>query len=47
MSDRPANQIELFTCGWKGHVLVGTDAARVTEADAAVVRQVGDVRWYH
>jgi uncharacterized membrane protein (DUF2068 family) len=47
MSDRPANRFELFTCGWQGHVLVGTDAARVSEADAAVVRQVGDVRWYH
>jgi uncharacterized membrane protein (DUF2068 family) len=47
MSDRPANRFELFTCGWKGHVLVGTDAARVTGDDAAVVRQVGDVRWYH
>ena len=47
MSDRPANRFELFTCGWKGHALVGTDAARVTDADAAVVRQVGEVRWYH
>ncbi len=47
MSARPANRFELFTCGWQGHVLVGTDAARVSEADAAVVRQVGDVRWYH
>ncbi len=47
MSARPANRFELFTCGWSGHVLVGTDAARVSEADAAVVRQIGDLRWYH
>ena len=47
MRSRPPNRFELFTCGWKGHVLVGTDAARVTEADAALVRQIGDVRWYH
>jgi uncharacterized membrane protein (DUF2068 family) len=47
MSTRPANRFELFTCGWKGHVLVGTDAARVSDADAAVVRQIGGVRWYH
>ena len=27
MGTRPANTYELFTCSWKGHVLVGTDAA--------------------
>src|ERR1700691_5878621 len=47
MSQRPANRFELFTCGWAGHVLVGTDAARITGADAALVRQIGDLRWYH
>jgi uncharacterized membrane protein (DUF2068 family) len=47
MSHRPANRFELFTCGWKGHDLVGTDAAQVTEADQALVREVGGLRWYH
>ncbi|HXQ63145.1 MAG TPA: DUF2127 domain-containing protein [Acidimicrobiales bacterium] len=47
MRARPANSYELFTCGWRGHVLVGTDAAQVAEADAAVVREVDGTRWYH
>jgi len=47
MPARPANSYELLTCGWKGHVLVGTDAAQVTEADAAVVREFDGMRWYH
>jgi uncharacterized membrane protein (DUF2068 family) len=47
MSDRPANRFELLTCGWSGHVLVGTDAAHVVEADAAVVREIDGLRWYH
>ncbi len=47
MSDRPGNRYELFTCAWQGHVLVGTDAARITEADAAVARESGGLRWYH
>ena len=47
MSGRPANRYELFTCGWRGHVLVGTDVAEVTEADRAIVRQVGPERLHH
>jgi uncharacterized membrane protein (DUF2068 family) len=47
MTSRPANRFELFTCGWKGHVLVGTDAAHVVADDAAVVREIAGVRWYH
>jgi uncharacterized membrane protein (DUF2068 family) len=43
---RPANHYELLTCGWKGHVLVGTDARVVTEADGAVVRERAGVRWH-
>jgi uncharacterized membrane protein (DUF2068 family) len=43
---RPDNRYELFTCAWKGHELVGTDAAEVTPADSAVVREAGGVRWY-
>jgi len=47
MGDRPSNRYELFTCGWQGHFLVGTDAATVTAADAAVVRAVDGLRYYH
>ncbi len=45
-SMRPDNRYELLTCGWKGHFLVGTDAKTVTDADAAVVRERGGVRWH-
>ncbi len=47
MPARPANSYELLTCGWTGHVLVGTDAAQVTDADTAVVREFDGLRWYH
>jgi uncharacterized membrane protein (DUF2068 family) len=43
---RPENVYELFTCAWKGHVLVGTDAAVVTPHDDLIVREVDGVRWY-
>ncbi len=43
----PANRYELFTCGWRGHFLVGTDAAHVDGADPVIVRQVDGVRWFH
>jgi uncharacterized membrane protein (DUF2068 family) len=43
---RPDNRYELLTCGWEGHVLVGTDARTVTEADAALVRERRGVRWH-
>ena len=45
MSGRPTNRYELFTCGWRGHVLVGTDVAEVTEADRAIVRQTRLTCW--
>lgn len=32
---------ELLSCAWNGHVLVGTDAASITDADALVVRDAG------
>ena len=40
------NRYELLACAFGGHVLAGTDAAEVTEADALIVRQVGATRWY-
>ncbi len=43
---RPDNRYELLTCAWKGHALVGTDAAEVTPADAPVAREQGGIRWY-
>jgi len=46
MRSRPPNRYELFTCGWDGHVLVGLDAAAVTEDDALVVREHGGMRWH-
>jgi uncharacterized membrane protein (DUF2068 family) len=43
---RPANRYELLTCGWSGHVLVGTEAAEITPDDALLVREEGAVRWH-
>jgi uncharacterized membrane protein (DUF2068 family) len=40
------NRYELVTCAWKGHVLVGTDAAEVTPADALLVREAEGLRWH-
>ena len=40
------NRYELLSCALRGHVLVGTDAAEVTEADALVAREVAGMRWY-
>jgi uncharacterized membrane protein (DUF2068 family) len=37
---------ELITCGVKGHVLVGREAAEVRDQDALLVRDDGDVRWH-
>jgi uncharacterized membrane protein (DUF2068 family) len=42
----PDYRYELFTCAWKGHFLVGTDAASVTADDAMFVRERGAVRWH-
>jgi uncharacterized membrane protein (DUF2068 family) len=44
---RPRLSFELLGCAWNGHVLVGTDAATVTEKDALVAREIDtDTRWY-
>jgi uncharacterized membrane protein (DUF2068 family) len=47
MRARPENRYELLTCGWSGHVLVGLDAAEVTDADPVLVREYGGLRWHH
>ena len=40
------DRYELLTCALGGHVLVGTDAATVTEADDLIVRECDGFRWY-
>jgi uncharacterized membrane protein (DUF2068 family) len=37
---------ELITCGVRGHVLVGTDAAELGPQDAIFARTAGDARWH-
>jgi uncharacterized membrane protein (DUF2068 family) len=45
---RPRRRIdwELVACGFRGHVLVGLDAAEVRPQDALVVRDQGHLRWH-
>ena len=43
---RPKFHYELIVCGFRGHVLVGTDAERVRPQDSIIVREYGGMRWY-
>jgi hypothetical protein len=45
---RPRRRVdwELISCGLSGHHLVGLDARTIRKQDAAVVRQVDDLRWH-
>jgi uncharacterized membrane protein (DUF2068 family) len=43
---RPKFHYELFACGARGHVLVGTDAEAIRAADSLFVREFGGMRWY-
>jgi uncharacterized membrane protein (DUF2068 family) len=43
---RPKFHYELIVCGFRGHVLVGTDAEQVRIEDEAIVREFGGMRWY-
>ena len=43
---RPKNSYELFTCAWKGHALVGVDAAVVNTSDAMLAREIDGLRWH-
>jgi uncharacterized membrane protein (DUF2068 family) len=45
---RPRRKIdwELVACGFRGHVLVGTDAAELRPEDGALARDAGRVRWH-
>ena len=42
---RPEYRYELLTCAWRGHELVGGNAAVVTAEDAVVVRESDGQRW--
>jgi uncharacterized membrane protein (DUF2068 family) len=37
---------ELIVCGWRGHDLIGTDAAGIRAQDALLVREYDGYRWY-
>ena len=45
---RPRRKVdyELVTCGFKGHAIVGTDAAELRPEDALLARDQGELRWY-
>ncbi len=42
----PKFHYELLACGFRGHELVGTDAAEVRPQDAPFVREWSGLRWY-
>jgi len=45
---RPRRKIdwELIACGWRGHALIGADAAELRPEDHLFAREGGDVRWF-
>jgi uncharacterized membrane protein (DUF2068 family) len=43
---RPRFHWELLACGVRGHVLIGTDAAKLRPEDAVVAREERGIRWY-
>jgi uncharacterized membrane protein (DUF2068 family) len=43
---RPKFHYELIVCGFRGHVLVGTDAEEIRPQDSAIAREYGGTRWY-
>jgi uncharacterized membrane protein (DUF2068 family) len=43
---RPEFHYELIVCGFRGHELVGMDAAELRPEDAPLVREAGGLRWY-
>jgi uncharacterized membrane protein (DUF2068 family) len=42
----PRFHYELFVCGARGHLLIGTDAAEIRADDAAFARERDGLRWY-
>jgi uncharacterized membrane protein (DUF2068 family) len=47
ITPRPRRHVdwELVACGFRGHVLVGADAAELRPEDAIIAREAGGVRW--
>jgi len=43
---RPRLHYELLVCGWRGHALVGTDAAELRPQDSIFARELEASRWY-
>jgi uncharacterized membrane protein (DUF2068 family) len=43
---RPRFHWELLVCGFRGHELIGTDAAQLRPEDAVVAREGDGIRWY-
>jgi uncharacterized membrane protein (DUF2068 family) len=45
---RPRRKVdwELVACGFRGHTIVGTDAAEIRPEDDVLARDQGEVRWY-
>jgi uncharacterized membrane protein (DUF2068 family) len=43
---RPKFHYELFACGARGHVLLGTDTEEIRPVDSLFVRELGGMRWY-
>jgi len=43
---RARRSYELLTCGWRGHALVGTDAAELAQEDHVYARESGGLRWH-
>jgi uncharacterized membrane protein (DUF2068 family) len=42
----PTLHYELLVCGLRGHALLGTDVAQITDADRIVAREEGGLRWH-
>ena len=42
----PTFHYELLVCGLRGHALLGTDVAEITDADRILVREEGGLRWH-
>jgi len=42
----PTLHYELLVCGLRGHALLGTDVAEITDADRIVVREEAGLRWH-
>jgi uncharacterized membrane protein (DUF2068 family) len=40
------NRYELLSCAFRGHELVGVGAASLTDADPAIARELGGLRWH-